>query len=697
GGAYLVDYTPYREFLLTVTDQKEMSTCSGLAALDFANTKFSRGYSATGVGMGFCEHGLDLRPAIQLHIHRQLLQIVSYDIRANGRRGDRKALGEHRGVAGSTREMGPGSREDTLNCHWNHWNWQKLLGLAERLRTRTDRARTEGAEQVEAFATFSAQQAERVPSWRQMVHDFEADGTKKNPYETVLRGLTEAQVLLKFSEEEKTRAEEGVPGIHDVSPSSFIAAGLEVEDQQAREPPDDEQVERLPLFLPSALTDAQRQVEPVKTLSVIEDELRDAQCGMALLRLRNQLHIKSRLLTYKEIQARNQGPNTRSRSVVETNESKIRLHSEKYQMAWDAKRRLNGGTPEAVGWRILRPEDIRCMEDAEEIARGAAKRREQAERRRRREEELRDYGELPPAGAGRRRGGADGPWWGEPLRIEWCKAYARVRRWKEEAQLLLEEVRRLPISYEYEATIWEQRVVQVPVGGDAAFEDSQGAIAYGLKQAAMYRALAARVPLKMTELIMGRGKRRKQWSEYERERMEVDGEGEREEEGQWGESDKEELDDLRGDVSTTPPIPPSIPSSTTLPASLAIVRAGQPPPPIPPSIPSSTTLPASLAIACALSPTPNNTLINPAINNTAGVGCTSPNPYRVKGWGSNNEQERGGDERAAAKRREPAHGQRAHSKRERRGDERTAARRRRGGQNDGTAARMIATPKSTMP
>lgn len=33
------------------------------------------------------------------------------------------------GVTTSTREMGPGSREDVLNCHWSHWNWQKLLGL----------------------------------------------------------------------------------------------------------------------------------------------------------------------------------------------------------------------------------------------------------------------------------------------------------------------------------------------------------------------------------------------------------------------------------------------------------------------------------------------------------------------------------------------------------------------------------------
>lgn len=32
----------------------KMSTCTGLAALDHANTKFSRGYATTGVGLGVC-------------------------------------------------------------------------------------------------------------------------------------------------------------------------------------------------------------------------------------------------------------------------------------------------------------------------------------------------------------------------------------------------------------------------------------------------------------------------------------------------------------------------------------------------------------------------------------------------------------------------------------------------------------------
>ena len=31
-----------------------MSTCTGLAALDYANTKFSKGYEVTGVGLCLC-------------------------------------------------------------------------------------------------------------------------------------------------------------------------------------------------------------------------------------------------------------------------------------------------------------------------------------------------------------------------------------------------------------------------------------------------------------------------------------------------------------------------------------------------------------------------------------------------------------------------------------------------------------------
>lgn len=77
-----------------------MSTCTGLAALDYANTKFSRGYSTTGVGMGVCARHEFVLPngvgdlqageryanmdyiigLILRHLHPLLRKILSYDI-----------------------------------------------------------------------------------------------------------------------------------------------------------------------------------------------------------------------------------------------------------------------------------------------------------------------------------------------------------------------------------------------------------------------------------------------------------------------------------------------------------------------------------------------------------------------------------------------------------------------------------------
>ncbi len=34
-------------------------------------------------------------------------------------------------LAGSTKRMRPGSRWDTLNDHWNNWNWRKRISLRE--------------------------------------------------------------------------------------------------------------------------------------------------------------------------------------------------------------------------------------------------------------------------------------------------------------------------------------------------------------------------------------------------------------------------------------------------------------------------------------------------------------------------------------------------------------------------------------
>ncbi|KAJ7354135.1 hypothetical protein DFH08DRAFT_912735 [Mycena albidolilacea] len=508
GWAYMLENTPFREYLLTMTDQKEMTTCSGLAALDYANTKFSRGYSTTGVGMGVCARhefvqlngvgdlqkgerfsNMDYIFASFLRHHDPLLfKFISYDIMKwlselpplmrcflilpmicfvipkmhikgygpkcgpvfslNLKPGSGQTDGEGierpwsniGGIAASTRIMGPGAHHDTIDDHWGYWDWQKLVSLASTLRRRLDNARDQEVVQQEALDTFSDQQQDRVEQWKVMVHNFEEDSSKKNPYEMVVVRLTKAQVRLQFQREEEDAVHKGIPAKHRVSPSEFMAECLDVEEEQREvrvkaelkktqttaqqinmtalwtkllrrldhlrklqgtyclgaivalekhEAPEDEQPENEPLFLPSALSEAERANGGcANRLLEMELVMRDAQCRGALVKLRNQLIIKGRFLNYKALHARHQGATTRARSIVNScNELKIRLHSEKYQVAWNALWMNAGQDEQLVGWKKLKKEDIRCMEDAEDLAVKEAKRRKAKEKRKRKQTE----------------------------------------------------------------------------------------------------------------------------------------------------------------------------------------------------------------------------------------------------------------------------------------------------------------------
>ncbi|KAJ7862019.1 hypothetical protein B0H14DRAFT_3444990 [Mycena olivaceomarginata] len=667
GWAYMLENTPFREYLLTVTDQKEMTTCSGLAALDYANTKFSRGYSTTGVGMGVCARHEFVQPnrvgdlqkgerfanidyifVSFLRYHDPLLfKFISYNvvcvwwihlmerlrelpplvrcililpmicfvipkmhIKGHGPKcgpvfslnlkpgsGQTDGEGIERpwsnigGIAASTRIMGPGAHHNTINDHWSYWNWQKLVSLVSTLRRRLDNAREQEIVQREALDSFSDQQQDRVERWKAMVHDFEEDSSKENPYEMVVVGLTEAQVRLQFQREEEDAARKGIPAKHRVTPSEFMAECLDVEEEQCevqvkaelkksqttaqqidmaalrtkllrrldrlrklqgtywpgaivvlekREAPEDEQPENEPLFLPSALSEAER-ANGGCTNGLLEMELvmRDAQCWGALVKLHNQLVIKGRFPNYKALHARHQGATTCACSIVNCSELKIRLHSEKYQVAWNVLWVNAGQDERLVGWKRLKKEEIRCMEDAEDLAAKEAKRRKAKQRQKRKYDELIAHTVEVPVwlNAGEEEGDGDGEgddaegrvgesrrgvswiWMGagttgtdaeleDALRIEWAKAYARARRWKEEVWLLMEEFRQLPISLEFEADLWRERASAVPVGASELNDVyAQGMVAYALKQEALFRDIAARARQTETAPKVARGKR----------------------------------------------------------------------------------------------------------------------------------------------------------------------------------------------
>ncbi|KAJ6509612.1 hypothetical protein DFH09DRAFT_942560, partial [Mycena vulgaris] len=195
GWAYVLENAPYQHFLLSMTDQKEMSTCSGLAALDYANTKFSRGYSTTGIGMGVCARHEFVQPngvgdlqkgerfanmdlifaSILRHNDDRLRKIIFYNIVCQWWRGYR------------------------CGRRW----WRILIGTGQK------RILMRWSSKVRCQSLMSGEGCSRI-----------------------LVGLTEMEVRLQFTNEEAADAEKGVPALHEVTPSSFINVGLELEEQQ---------------------------------------------------------------------------------------------------------------------------------------------------------------------------------------------------------------------------------------------------------------------------------------------------------------------------------------------------------------------------------------------------------------------------------------------------------------------------------
>ncbi|KAF8214216.1 hypothetical protein K438DRAFT_1956307 [Mycena galopus ATCC 62051] len=641
--AYFTEDTPFRQYLLTVTDQKEMSTCSGLAALDYANTKFSHGYGSTGVGLRVCARHEFVLPnsAVDLqkgeryanmdylvasflrHFDIRLFKIFSYDIvcqwsknvierlktlpllvkftlakklaafvipklhiyghkllcqlyfslnytpgaaRTDGE-GIERPWASIGPVATSTSEMGPGSCHDTLDDHWGHWNWQKLIGLGDLLKKRLLKAIAKHNYQRDSLATFTQHQAEHVPGWKKMVEEFEVDDCKPNPYELPKSGATENDVRLELVREESAEQERGILPIHNFNSSVFVLAGLDLEEQQRRikvavaigkkdsskraadlvekraklsrytarfrklqavympgvlqalaerpAPRGEKEeeaaalVENVPLFLPSALSKELRASGCNKGVAAIELCSRDAQCPSALDQIRHHLHIKSRFRTYKGGQVRHQGATTRSRDLMNRNDEKMRMYSDKYIAAWEAKRALVGKGN--VAWHQLDPKkDLRCMDSEEDRAlgnkrkqRGNGKGRKVGAGEPRTEEDIAagmQQGQRRPDPTGEGRREISWIWMGvdtssattseavlRRLRVEWCKAWARTRRWTEEVCLLKEEMRCTPISLRHRATWWMAR--RYPLGLED--EHAEGAAAYATHQAALFTSLAS--------------------------------------------------------------------------------------------------------------------------------------------------------------------------------------------------------------
>ena len=117
------------------------------------------------------------------------------------------------------------------------------------------------------------------------------------------------------------------------------------------------------IWLPSCIPVPHRDVVCMSGLPDIEVRLREAQAYDTLDKIRNMLKVKSRMIEFKNRNARGQREGLKSTSVIDSIHEKAWMAAERYRRARIAKMFLSGpGEWEAV-LQVLEDGDIRGYQD----------------------------------------------------------------------------------------------------------------------------------------------------------------------------------------------------------------------------------------------------------------------------------------------------------------------------------------------
>ncbi|KAF8425033.1 hypothetical protein L210DRAFT_3421490 [Boletus edulis BED1] len=360
-------------------------------------------------------------PKFHLNAHKLACQI-SYSLNLLPGVGRTDGEGVERGwaninpAASSTKQMGPGSRRDTLDDYFGDWNWKKLVGLGALLSKKTKEAMKECTIHHAALTELETSiPTERLSVWRSEVMAWELDRKQPNPYAIRVEAPTTAKISLQLAEAEAAEQKAGPSSaLHsDVSATQLIILGLDLEEQQRRlaaeasklgsdatdsqrakiqhnknglqrkvsnwrsiqllympgvswlqaseDEPDD--ITKVKLWLPSQVPRT-TMVDP--RLHQYEFKLRHAQALDALEEIRKHIRLRAYLLTFNRSNIRGQGANTRARSMLDGVEGKIHTCSIRYRVAQAAVGSL-AGILGIVGWenifRPLKDDDLRAAED----------------------------------------------------------------------------------------------------------------------------------------------------------------------------------------------------------------------------------------------------------------------------------------------------------------------------------------------
>ncbi|KAJ7708001.1 hypothetical protein B0H16DRAFT_1746369 [Mycena metata] len=434
-----------------------------------------------------------------------------------------------RGISWATKEMGRGARADAIEDKIDHHNWEKNINQGTTLPCKLILAIDERNCQVAAFKEVDQTLSKNVrKEWQKKIDNWKADRTKPNPYligEGKNNGPSEATICLALTKGEAEEVATGGGKLHGSSVTSFLVAGLQLEEAQQRiksyacgrvllAADQQERVQEMRIaffsklkrwrrlqadYMSAAVHELEEEEDawdpdlpPPNAedgcrpgLPAMEGKLREGQCCDSLRVLRSRLHAKRHLLNYRDESVVGQRAATRAYTLIERIGEQVGAVSGKYRRARTALIALRGRAV-CEGFCELKASDIQLDEEREVDARARKRLSEIGSRPRRKGPALSSKDKvflwIWTAGGGPGEDEAAL----HDFRVEWSKAKARKERWEEEVALLREEMKRVLRFLCWRAVWWESKHSSCT---QVSRELASGLKAYAAHQASLHREI----------------------------------------------------------------------------------------------------------------------------------------------------------------------------------------------------------------
>ncbi|KAG8820531.1 hypothetical protein FRC17_010124, partial [Serendipita sp. 399] len=415
----------------------------------------------------------------------------------------------HNHLSGSTMRMTPGARMDTLNFHFNDWNWRKTVKMGSTLSERLKMAEEMLAYHTTLLSDLAMSIGEeKAGEWTALEDGFEIDNARQSIYQPIAdQAPTRAQILQQLTQfnapipNPRVEGGNGYPAM-----VLWINDGLDIEESQhrlrvhaqtindgsterqridlnrkratlldriatwkAHRPEiileDDEDNGLLPEVINLPLPSTVPFGEQDDALRDIERQLREAQAFDYLRGLRKSLSQEIAVLREKERHHRGQEANFRSLALLGHVRVETRFNSDRYRTAYQALVLLGGDIHREL--MPLRVEDVSAanvFRYTRELGRGFNTTTSWIWRQTQIGEEAQDDS-----------------WLQEVLRVQFLEAKVNRDRWAEECKLVRAELGYTLETFDYMRQIWLERVMERP---------NPGAMAHTHKMSSMYQRMA---------------------------------------------------------------------------------------------------------------------------------------------------------------------------------------------------------------